>query len=56
MLKDVEIPKYKLTGTRPRPVMERWIPVIELNTLEEFEFAAVPTLHKSQDPWAGRGT
>jgi len=29
MLADSEIPKYTLAAPRPRPTMERWIPVIE---------------------------
>lgn len=40
-LDDAEIPKYRLTQPRPRPVMERWIPVIEA-WLREDERPGVP--------------
>jgi transposase len=45
MLEDVEVPKYNLTVNRPRPVMERWIPVIE-QWLREDERPGVPRKQK----------
>lgn len=41
MLVDAEIPKYTLTVSRPRPSMERWIPVIE-QWLNDDEKPGVP--------------
>ena len=38
MLSDAEIPKYQLTKPRPRPAMERWIPIIEAWFEEEKNF------------------
>ncbi|WP_231705721.1 IS21 family transposase [Effusibacillus lacus] len=35
MLQEAEIPKYQLTKPKPRPAMERWIPVIEAWLQEE---------------------
>jgi transposase len=40
MLADADIPRYRLTKPRPRPAMERWIPVIEAWLREEEETGA----------------
>lgn len=41
MLVDAEIPKYSLTTPRPRPKMQRWLPVIE-RWLEDDKKPGVP--------------
>ncbi len=41
MLEDADVPHYRLTKPRPRPVMERWLPVIEA-WLREDELPGVP--------------
>lgn len=41
MLIDAEIPKYSLTMPRPRPAMQRWIPIIE-RWLEDDKKPGVP--------------
>jgi transposase len=41
LLLDSEVPHYRLTKPRPRPVMEKWLPVIEA-WLREDELPGVP--------------
>ena len=41
MLEDADVPQYRLTKPRPRPVMERWLPVIEA-WIREDEAPGVP--------------
>lgn len=44
-LEDSEIPSYRLTKPRPRPVMEKWLPVIEA-WLKQDEAPGVPQKQK----------